>query len=78
MMKINGRVTDGELDKIRRLNKNNENDFDLYEKLQGEGELERLERVREFLQNPKESRKYQRKKKSSKSKSKRKTCKCKK
>jgi hypothetical protein len=77
-MKISEKVTDGELDKIRRLNKDNENTFDLYEKLQGEGEFERLERMREFLKNPKEARKYLRKKKSSKSKSKRKTCKCKK
>jgi len=77
-MKISERVTDGELDKIRRLNKDNENNFDFYEKLQGEGEFERLDRVREFLKNPKEARKYQRKKKATKPKPKRKIRKCKK
>lgn len=72
--------TPNELDQLKRLNDRALIDIDEYDKLSGDGEIERLNNVRQFIQNPQEMRKHLRKKKSVKPKSKRKSkkgCKCK-
>jgi len=68
--------TPEELETLKRLNDKALIDIDNYDKLSGTGEIERLNNIRQFIQNPQEMRKHQRKKKPAKSKSKRK-CKCK-
>jgi hypothetical protein len=82
------KLTDEELDKLKRLNQTDTHALNLYKKLISEGEIERIDRIDDFLKNPKDSRKYLRTKKSVKSKTKRKIikktkrvikkCKCKK
>lgn len=58
--------TQKEFNQLKRLNDMALVDIDNYDKLSGDGEIERLGNVRQFIQNPQEMRKHLRKKKPSK------------
>jgi hypothetical protein len=71
-------ITQKEGEQLSKLNIENINSLNAYPKLVSDGEFERYNNVRMFLNNPKEMRKHQRKKKSTKSNLKiSKKCKCK-